>query len=77
MINPAKAGRRLTMLMCGNNNLAKQSIATLLADFDWSGVIRLGGIKNARGTEMMHPVWLSLWHAFQYVNFAFAEVRPS
>jgi 8-hydroxy-5-deazaflavin:NADPH oxidoreductase len=75
MVDPAKAGGAVTMLMCGNDAGAKQSVAKLLRTFGWQEIIDLGDIAAARGTEMMLPVWLSLLGALKTPHFGFKIVR--
>jgi hypothetical protein len=76
MVDPGKTAGAPAMLMSGNDAGAKMEVATLLRDFGWKDVVDLGGITTARGTEMMMPVWLSLWSALGTPHFGFALVRP-
>ena len=77
MVDPAKAGEP-TMLMSGNESEAKKKVAALLRSFGWKDIIDLGGIKTARGTEMLLPVWLSLWNVIGNPDFGFKIVgRPT
>lgn len=73
MVDPAKGGDP-TMLLCGNHADAKAVVTGLLADFGWSDIIDLGDIKAARGTEMLLPVWLSLWNVIGHPHFGFKIV---
>jgi predicted dinucleotide-binding enzyme len=75
MVDPAKAGGAISMLICGNDVSAKCTVTDLLRAFGWPEVIDLGGITAARGTEMMMPVWLSLWSALGTHHFGFKIVR--
>ena len=73
MIDPSKGGHP-TMLLSGNHPDAKSVVATLLNDFGWTDVVDLGDIKTARGTEMLLPVWLSLWNVVGHPHFGFKVV---
>ena len=48
--------------------------AALLADFGWQDIIDLGDMRAARGTEMLLPVWLSLWKVIGNPYFGFKIV---
>lgn len=73
MIDPSKGGHP-SMLLCGNRGDAKAAVSALLKDFGWSDIIDLGDIKAARGTEMLLPVWLSLWNVIGHPHFGFKIV---
>jgi predicted dinucleotide-binding enzyme len=75
MVDPTKTGGPVTMLMCGNDATAKQTVAELLRTIGWLEIIDLGGIAAARGTEMMMPVWLSLWGVLGTAHFGFKLVH--
>jgi 8-hydroxy-5-deazaflavin:NADPH oxidoreductase len=76
MVDPAKAGDVVTMLICGNDAAAKAKVAELLRTVGWQDILDLGGMSAARGMEMMLPVWLSLWSALGSPHFGFRIVRP-
>jgi 8-hydroxy-5-deazaflavin:NADPH oxidoreductase len=73
MANPARAGHP-TMLLCGNHAAAKEVVAAMLRDFGWKELVDLGDIKAARGTEMLLPVWLSLFNVIGHPHFGFKIV---
>jgi len=73
MMDPSKGGHP-SMLLCGNHAGAKAAVIALLKDFGWSDIIDLGDIKAARGTEMVLPVWLSLWNVIGHPHFGFKVV---
>ncbi|MBI5474955.1 MAG: NAD(P)-binding domain-containing protein [Ignavibacteriae bacterium] len=75
MVDATKCGGEATMFVCGNNADAKSVVRTILAQFGWKDIIDLGDITNARGTEMMLPVWVRTWAALQNAYFAFKIVR--
>jgi hypothetical protein len=76
MVNPgALAGAEHTMFVCGNDADAKAKVTTLLQSFGWKDVIDLGDITNARGTEMILPIWVRLFGALKTPMFNFKVVR--
>lgn len=61
-----------TMFVSGNDEGAKGEVIKILKDwFGWKDVIDLGDITNARGTEMLLPIWIRLWGALQTPMFGF------
>jgi len=64
-----------TMFVCGNDGGAKSQVKELLQAFGWKDVIDLGDISNARGTEMVLPVWIRLMGALKTPVFNFKVVR--
>ena len=65
-----------TMFVCGNDAGAKEEVTKLLKDgFRWKDVIDLGDITNARGTEMMLPIWVRLMGALKTPMFNVKVVR--
>jgi 8-hydroxy-5-deazaflavin:NADPH oxidoreductase len=75
MVNPRLVGGEATMFMSGNSQKAKEEVKNLLNEFGWSDIIDLGDITNARGTEMLLPIWLRIWQKLQDGNFAFKIAR--
>ncbi len=77
MVNPAQVGNAdHTMFICGNDAAAKTPVTGWLAGwFGWKDVIDLGDITNARGTEMLLPIWVRLFGALQTGMFNFKVVR--
>lgn len=63
MVDPSLAGGDTTIFVCGDDTEAKGEVTDLLGDFGWTGVLDLGGIGAARGTEMYLMLWLRLWQA--------------
>jgi hypothetical protein len=68
-----------TLFVCGNDAAAKQRVADLLGTFGWrkENVLDLGDITNARGVEMILPLWIRLYGIFQSPMFQFKIVRPA
>jgi NADPH-dependent F420 reductase len=74
MIDPVKTAGEPTMLISGNDRDAKATVTGLLKSFGWKDIIDLGDIKTARATEMLVPLWLSLFNTFGNPHFAFKIV---
>lgn len=69
------AGGDHTIFMCGNDKAAKEKAAEILKSFGWKHILDLGDITNARGTEMILPLWIRLWGALQTPLFNYKIVR--
>jgi predicted dinucleotide-binding enzyme len=76
MVNPSRVPGEHDVFICGNDAEAKTIVTQILKDwFGWKSVIDLGDITNARGTEMLLPIWIRLWRVFGHANFNFRIVR--
>lgn len=73
MVNPALVKGDHTVFLCGNDEKAKDTVKSILKAFGWGNnmIIDLGDISNARGTEMLLPIWLRLWGALGTAEFNF------
>lgn len=71
MVDASRCGGDATMFLAGNSEDAKRVVERILRKFGWTDIMDLGEIKHARSTEMMLPVWLSVYMATQngYVGF--------
>jgi len=77
MINPRQVGSGdHHIFVCGNDADAKTKVTGYLKNwFGWKEVIDLGDITNARGTEMLLPIWVRLMGALQTPMFNFKIVK--
>jgi len=77
MIDPGQlADGDHTMFVAGNDADAKASVSGYLREwFGWKDVLDLGDLSNARGTEMVLPLWTRIYGATQNPMFAFKVVR--
>ena len=77
MVDPRQLnGGDHTLFICGNDEGAKASVKQYLSDwFGWKDMIDLGDITNARGTEMLLPIWVRLYGALKSPIFNFKVVR--
>jgi predicted dinucleotide-binding enzyme len=77
MVNPAAVGGGdHTMFVAGNDAAAKNEVKRFLGEwFGWRDVIDLGDISNARGMEMLLPIWVRLYGALGSPMFNFKIVR--
>ncbi|UKN03834.1 NAD(P)-binding domain-containing protein [Paracrocinitomix mangrovi] len=73
MVDPSKLKGDHNVFLCGNDSEAKKTTKTILNSFGWKDdqIIDLGDITNARGTEMLLPIWLRLWNALGTPEFNF------
>lgn len=67
MVNPRMLSEDSTVFVSGNNDEAKATVKSILAEFGWknSEILDLGDITTARGTEMYLPLWLRIFGATQ------------
>jgi predicted dinucleotide-binding enzyme len=63
------------IFVCGNDAASKATVMDLLKNYGWKNIIDLGDITNARGTEMLLPIWLRLWSALKTPTFNFKIVK--
>jgi predicted dinucleotide-binding enzyme len=77
MVNPgAVGGGDHTMFVAGNDAEAKAKVKGWLGEwFGWRDVIDLGDVTNARGTEMLLPIWVRLYGTLGSPMFNFKIVR--
>jgi predicted dinucleotide-binding enzyme len=77
MVNPgAVAAGEHTMFVAGNDAEAKSRVKGYLGEwFGWRDVIDLGDVSNARGMEMLLPVWVRLMGALGSPMFNFKIAR--
>jgi hypothetical protein len=64
-----------SIFLSGNDAGAKAKVIALIKSYGWQDIIDLGDITNARGMEMLLPLWLQLWGAFKDPMFQFKVVR--
>jgi len=75
MINPIRTGEEPTMFISGNNENAKSQVIKILKQFGWKDIIDLGDIVNARGMEMLLPLWLDILGKTNNPDFGFKIVK--
>lgn len=77
MVNPqALAGGDHTLFLSGNDQVAKDQVGRLLAEwFGWRDILDLGDISTARGTEALLLIWTRLMAKFGNPAFQFKIVR--
>jgi predicted dinucleotide-binding enzyme len=77
MVNPgAVGGGDHTMFVAGNDAEAKSKVKGWLGEwFGWRDVIDLGDVTNARGIEMLLPIWTRLYGTLGTPMFNFKIVR--
>lgn len=77
MVDPGKvAGGDHDLFVCGNDPEAKATVTGWLKSwFGWKNVIDLGDMTNARGAEMVLPIWVRLMGALKTPMFNFKIAR--
>lgn len=75
MTAPGIAGGDHSVFLSGDDASAKERVDGLLRESGWSDVIDLGGIGTARATEMMLPMWMTLYRTLGTHRFGFKVVR--
>jgi predicted dinucleotide-binding enzyme len=65
MVDPGAVPGDHSAFLCGEDDIAKDQVAELIATFGWprERILDLGGIRSARGMEMYLPLWLELMGA--------------
>ncbi len=73
MVSPTMLKGDHNVFVCGNDKQAKMQTTEILKSFGWQEdlIIDLGDITNARGTEMLLPIWLRLWNTLGTAEFNF------
>ena len=76
MVNPSLLPGEHDVFVCGNDEIAKATVSTLLREgFGWRSIIDLGDITTARGAEAWLPLWLRLWGALGTAHFNLKIVK--
>ncbi len=77
MVNPALVPGNHSVFVCGNDSHAKTTTIGILEQIGWQSVniIDVGDITCARGLEMILPLWVRLYGAFQTPMFNFHIAR--
>ncbi len=77
MVNPGLIEGGHAIFVSGNDDGAKQTVATLLQSFGWGAddIIDLGDISTARGPEMYLALWLRLRMKLGISHFNIRLVR--
>jgi len=76
MVDPNQLHGEHQLLVCGNDTSAKEQVWELARSFGWreSQWLDLGGIDQARGTEMYLALWVRLYGRFQTPLFNLSVV---
>ncbi|MEM1288996.1 MAG: NAD(P)-binding domain-containing protein [Pseudomonadota bacterium] len=75
MVDPARVPGDHDVFYCGNDQRAKETVATLLKSFGWTNPVDLGPIEAARGTEGLMNFWLRMYGAVGHADFNYKIVR--
>ena len=74
MVNPALVPGDHNVFLSGNDAEAKAQVSAMLRGwFGWppQNIVDLGDLSTARGTEMLLPIWVRLFGAYQHPFFNF------
>ena len=63
------------LLICGNDENAKQSVVDIAKQYGWQDIIDLGDITAARGMEMLLPLWIRTMSVLGTTAFNYAPRR--
>jgi predicted dinucleotide-binding enzyme len=76
-VNPSLVPGGHDVFVCGNDEGAKNRVASLLESFGWptDHIVDLGDITASRGTEMYIALWLRLMGAVGTGRFNIHVVR--
>ena len=77
MVNPGLVPGEHDVFVCGNSADAKETVKGLLRDFGWRSIVDLGDITEARATEQVLPIWVSLYRLYGTPRFNFRIVRAA
>ena len=76
MVNPSLVPGDHDMFVCGNDAAAKANVTDILKNwFGWKSVLDIGDLSGARVVEMIVPLWVRLYVAWQTPNIGFKIVR--
>jgi predicted dinucleotide-binding enzyme len=59
-VDPSFSEGRPTMLIAGDDEAAKRTVADVLADFGWSDTVDMGGIEGSRELEAICIAWVKI-----------------
>jgi predicted dinucleotide-binding enzyme len=73
MVDPSQVSGEHNVFLSGDDDGAKKAATDLLLSLGWpaAGVLDLGDISTARGTEMLLPIWLRLYGSLGHADFNF------
>lgn len=75
MIHPKMKDGVPDMLIAGNDEAAKKTVAGILKEWGWPEPIDLGGIDGARWLEAMVPLWVRVCQAVGSWSVAWRVLR--
>lgn len=74
MVNPDFPGGKPDMFICGNDDVAKNTVTNICRSFGWP-VIDIGGIEGARELEPLCILWVKIGILEKSWNHAFKLLR--
>ncbi|MCI4346117.1 MAG: NAD(P)-binding domain-containing protein [Thermoplasmata archaeon] len=77
MVDPTLTNGTPELIVCGDDAGAKGKVGELVRSLGWSGVIDIGGIREARWQEALVPLWVRVAGARQNFNVTFTVAEGS
>ncbi|MBV8300510.1 MAG: NAD(P)-binding domain-containing protein [Candidatus Dormibacteraeota bacterium] len=76
-VDPGSLPAEHAMFLCGDDATAKEEVRSLLLELGFApgGIVDLGGIAQARGTELYVALWVRLMGLFGDARFNISIVR--
>lgn len=74
MTHPDLGGTQPTMMICGDDAGAKNTVTNILNEFGWEDVLDIGGVAEARYLEALVGLWVRVTTAKQTWNVAFKVI---
>jgi 8-hydroxy-5-deazaflavin:NADPH oxidoreductase len=59
-VDPSFSEGQPTMLIAGNDDDAKRTVADIVADFGWPDAVDIGGIEGSRELEAICILWVKI-----------------
>lgn len=75
MVDPEFEQGTPPMMICGNDQAAKERVEEILVEFGWPGALDVGDIRSARYLEALVPLWVRVGSILDTYEHAFAVVQ--
>ena len=75
MVDPEFEDETPPMMICGNDNGAKEQTEDILAEFGWPGALDVGSIESSRYLEALVPLWVRIGMKLDTRKHAFTVAR--
>jgi len=75
MVDPEFEAGTPPMLICGDDDAAKERAETILVEFGWPGALAVGDVTASRYLEALVPLWVRVGADLGTYEHAFAVVQ--